>query len=163
MSEVPEYTIVPFEEFHTTLDYNFDEKRNDYFKNRAIKDSKGRNSRVHVAISRDAQLVGFFTLCMHKRYFVLNLRDGPATHPVALLGQLGVNEPFRGKGVGSDLVRKAINFVIEATNYVDCVGIILDTDDILKRDNFFKKLGFYQVDYIKKKNLYVMFYPIHNL
>lgn len=159
MKKLPELTIQPFEEFHTTLEYDFDEKRNDYFANRALKDQETDNSRVHVALTRDVQLAGFFTLSPYKKYFELHEKGKERTYYATLLGQLAVNKTFQGIGIGSYLVRKAIEFAMEAYLKVASVGLIAEADDPNLVDGFYGKLGFHLIDHDEKKKLWIMFYP----
>jgi len=158
MKELPEFTIQFFEEYHTTLDYDFDEERNYYFENRALKDSKTGNSRVRVAMTRDMQLVGFFTLSMKSKHFIY--KGEKKTWSLALLGQLAVNKPFRRLGIASYLVRKAIEISKEANEYyVACSGVVADVYGIGLVEGLYKKLGFEVVHHDEKKDLYWVFYP----
>jgi len=98
MNEI-ELTIEFFDEFHTNLEFDFDEDRNDYFISRALKDQTINNSRVYVAITRGGQLAGFFTLCMKSVH--CEIFEEKYSHPVTLLGQLAVNKTLQKKSSNS--------------------------------------------------------------
>ena len=158
MKEIPDITIQPFEEFHTTLEYDFDKKRNEYFEKKAIIDSKRDNTRVYVALTREVQLVGFFTLSMKSKYF--ELFETEQSWSATLLGQLGVNKPFQGRGIGSYLVSDAIRKVKKANEIVGCVGILVDVIGSNLVDRFYKKLGFVVIEHKEKVDRYILFYHI---
>ncbi len=108
----------------------------DYIRRYASQDVKRGVARVFVATpDNDPQhLAGFFTLSAGS----VNCDDLPDVLarrlprypvPVALLGRLAVDENSQGKGLGSILLADACRKVVQASQILAVVGIIVDAKD----------------------------------
>ncbi|MEO0414334.1 MAG: GNAT family N-acetyltransferase [Verrucomicrobiota bacterium] len=65
--------------------------------------------------------------------------------PVILLSRLAVDQSFRGKGLGPELVRDAFLRIIRISDEVGCRAVVVDAKDSGVAA-FYKKLGFLAFD-----------------
>jgi len=91
-------------------------------------------------------VAGFFTLSAGS----VNCADLPEAMarklprypvPVALLGRLAVDQTFQGKGLGSILLADACRKVVQASQVLAVVGVIVDEKDAAAV-SFYRHFGF---------------------
>ncbi|CAH1073311.1 GNAT family N-acetyltransferase [Candidatus Nitrotoga sp. 1052] len=143
------YCIRPLDAFINAADFQCgSEPLNDYIRRYASQDVRRNISRVFIATPENdpRQLSGFFTLSAGS----VSCSSLPASlarklpHypvPVALIGRLGVDKKFQGKGLGSILLADACQKVSQASTVLAVAGIIIDAkdDDAI---SFYKHFGF---------------------
>ena len=120
----------------------------EYIRRYASQDVRRGVARVFVATpEKDARrLAGFFTLSAGS----VNCADLPDALarklprypvPVALLGRLAVDKAFQGKGLGSILLADACRKVVQASQVLAVVGIVVDAKDEAAAA-FYRHFGF---------------------
>lgn len=143
------YCIRPLDAFINAADFQCgSEPLNDYIRRYASQDVRRNISRVFIATPENdpRQLSGFFTLSAGS----VSCSSLPASLarklprypvPVALIGRLGVDKKFQGKGLGSILLADACQKVSQASSVLAMAGIIIDAkdDDAI---SFYKHFGF---------------------
>lgn len=143
------YCIRPLDAFINAAEFQCgSEPLNDYIRRYASQDVRRNISRVFIATPENdpRQLSGFFTLSAGS----VSCSSLPASLarklprypvPVALIGRLGVDKKFQGKGLGSILLADACQKVSQASTVLAVAGIIIDAkdDDAI---SFYKHFGF---------------------
>ena len=143
------YCIRPLDAFINAAEFQCgSEPLNDYIRRYALQDVRRNISRVFIATPENdpRQLSGFFTLSAGS----VSCSSLPASLarklprypvPVALIGRLGVEKKFQGKGLGSILLADACQKVSQASTVLAMAGIIIDAkdDDAI---SFYKHFGF---------------------
>lgn len=143
------YCIRPLDAFINAADFQCgSEPLNDYIRRYASQDVRRNIARVFIATPENdpRQLSGFFTLSAGS----VSCSSLPASLarklprypvPVALIGRLGVDKKFQGKGLGSILLADACQKVSQASTILAMAGIIIDAkdDDAI---SFYKHFGF---------------------
>ncbi|RFC33925.1 MAG: Acetyltransferase (GNAT) family protein [Candidatus Nitrotoga sp. LAW] len=143
------YCIRPLDAFINAADFQCgSEPLNDYIRRYASQDVRRNIARVFIATPENdpRQLSGFFTLSAGS----VSCSSLPASLarklprypvPVALIGRLGVDKKFQGKGLGSILLADACQKVSQASTVLAVAGIIIDAkdDDAI---SFYKHFGF---------------------
>lgn len=143
------YCIRPLDAFINAADFQCgSELLNDYIRRYAPQDVRRNIARVFIATPENdpRQLSGFFTLSAGS----VSCSSLPASLarklprypvPVALIGRLGVDKKFQGKGLGSILLADACQKVSQASTVLAVAGIIIDAkdDDAI---SFYKHFGF---------------------
>lgn len=120
----------------------------DYIRRYASRDVRRGVARVFVATpdSDPQHLAGFFTLSAGS----VNCADLPVALarrlprypvPVALLGRLAVDGHFQGQGLGSILLADTCRKVVQASQTLAVVGIVVDAKDDAAVD-FYRHYGF---------------------
>ena len=120
----------------------------EYIRRYASQDVRRGVTRVFVATPDDdaRRLAGFFTLSAGS----VNCADLPDALarklprypvPVALLGRLAVDEAFQGKGLGPILLADACRKVVQASQVLAVVGIVVDAKDEAAAA-FYRHFGF---------------------
>lgn len=128
---------------HSALDFNCgDDEINSYFE-RSFEEVESKNSQVYV-LTTNSQIIGFFALSMASIRTDINGKN--LKHPVCLIGQLGINEPFQKKGYGSRLIELAIDRATKISEDIGCKGVIIETYKPELIENFFKKKKFEKID-----------------
>lgn len=87
------------------------------------------NHKIFVAINSDGKVIGTITLFIEQKFI----------HEGGIVGHIEdvvAHENFRGKGIGSALIQKAI----EVAKQAGCYKVILDCSE--KNIHFYEKLGF---------------------
>lgn len=144
------YCIRPLDAFINAADFQCgSEPLNDYIRRYASQDVRRNIARVFIATPENdpRQLSGFFTLSAGS----VSCSSLPASLarklprypvPVALIGRLGVDKKFQGKGLGSILLADACQKVSQASTVLAVAGIIIDAkdDDAI---SFYKHFGFF--------------------
>lgn len=143
------YCIRALDAFINAADFQCgSEPLNDYIRRYASQDVRRNIARVFIATPENdpRQLSGFFTLSAGS----VSCSSLPASlarklpHypvPVALIGRLGVDKKFQGKGLGSILLADTCQKVSQASTVLAMAGIIIDAknDDAI---SFYKHFGF---------------------
>lgn len=120
-----------------------------YLKTKASKDMRRKANAVFVLAPRESpkQIAGYFTLCAYAL--------APGTVPEAarkhiprypmvsatLLGRLAVSREFQGRGLGSNLLAKALKKAFTNAAQVGSSMVVVDAIDE-KAANFYKTHGF---------------------
>ena len=148
--------------YHSTLDFDCgDDEINSFFE-RSFEEVELKNSQVYVITGED-QIIGFYAISMSSIRAEIN--GITFRHPVSLIGQLGVNIPFQGKGYGSYILDIAIKKGKNISKEIGCKGLIIETykDDLV--DSLYKKKGFVLLDKMdmKGKGLkYILFFKFQS-
>jgi GNAT superfamily N-acetyltransferase len=64
------------------------------------------------------------------------------SYPAVLIGRLGVNQEFKGKGIGPELIDFIKAWFIDGENKTGCRFIVVDSYNELGPFNFYTKCGF---------------------
>ena len=92
-------------------------------------------------------VIGYFTLSTgsvsrHRIHVANRLgRRAPEPVPMVLLGRLGVDVRWRGRGFGKELVRQALSRALSSAQQIGCRGLFLHAIDDDARA-FYEHLGF---------------------
>ena len=117
-----------------------------FLKRTAKKQQADDHTRVQVAVSTDAVVVGYYALNAHQIELPETGRHG--ANPAAYLSMLGVSSTFQGQGVGQLLMADAFLRVLNAGHQIGLAALILDVihDDgeaaARRRQTFYHRLGF---------------------
>ena len=110
--------------------------------------SEGLSARTYVVCSRDPPncVVGYYAIstAMEQRVAMPNakLRRGmPVQVPLLLLARLAVDESYRGRGLGADLLIDALHRCLAAASIVGARGVIAHAIDE-EAANFYRRHGF---------------------
>jgi len=102
---------------------------NDWLKRRALANQRNSASRTYVIT--DAQKIVVAYYCLSSGALALNeapssvRRNMPDPVPVAILGRLGVDTAWKGKGLGGALLQDAVLRTIQAAEIIGIRGIIV--------------------------------------
>jgi len=144
--------------YHSTLDFDCgDDEINSFFE-RSFEEVSNKNSQVYVITKKD-RIIGFFSISMSS--IRAKIDESYLKHPVALIGQLGINKPYQRKGFGSFILDIAIEKAKKISGDIGCKGVILETYKFDLVNNFYKNKGFTLLDKknVKEKGIkYIMFY-----
>lgn len=96
--------------------------------------ARRRGTAVIYASYCEGVVAGFYTLSTHSvsradihgGWFV---RNAPESVPVVLLGMLGVDEHFKGQGLGASLLRDAIKNAMRVASLAGARALIVDPVD----------------------------------
>lgn len=102
-------------------------------KNRSAS-ARRRGSAVIYASYCDDAVAGFYTLCTHSvarenvdgGWFV---RNSPSQVPAVLLGMMGVDEKFKGLGLGASLLKDAIKNALKISALAGARALVVDPVD----------------------------------
>lgn len=113
---------------------------------------------VYVAMAGE-KVAGFYSLCTHSvsRDDVKGgwlRRNTPDAIPVILLGMLGVDESFKGQGLGWSLLGDAIERSLAVAAQIGAKALIVDPVDVSARA-FYEKYGFKSIPGLER-----MFIPL---
>lgn len=128
-----------------------------FLKRSARKQQANDHTRVQVAVSSDAAVVGYYAMNAHRldlpdasglpRRLVRNVPPHGAI-PAAYLSMLGVSKPAQGRGLGTFLMADAFQRVLNAAGQIGLAALILDVLDddgeaaSDRRQAFYSALGF---------------------
>jgi len=128
-----------------------------FLKRTAKKQQADDHTRVQVAVSTDAVVVGYYALNAHQIELpetldlpqrLLRNRPRHGAIPAAYLSMLGVSSTFQGQGVGQILMADAFLRVLNAGHQIGLAALILDVIDddgeaaARRRQAFYHRLGF---------------------
>lgn len=142
-----------FEKINTEFnfkDYKFDcgnEELNQFFYNNARKFIEEDYSQLYLSRNKEtSELLGFFTLsCTSIRSEekeLLSIEKLARYIPGILLGIFAVDKQYQEKGVGTDLLKKAVLLSINTSMTVGCRCLIVDSLISERLINFYQKIGF---------------------
>lgn len=108
--------------------------------------ARKRGSAVVYVSYCDGEAAGFYTLSSHSvaradvggGWFV---RNAPEQVPTVLLGMLGVDERFKGRGLGASLLRDAIQNVLKVSAIAGARALIVDPSSE-SAASFYGRFGF---------------------
>lgn len=113
----------------------------------AIKEQERRNAAIYVTCLLNTNIVaGFYTLSNGS--VARTTAPGPLSRnssnpiPVTLLGRLGVDKRYQGRGAGLDLLKSAVSQAIVAADTVASRALILTALDDSLVDYYKRKAGF---------------------
>jgi GNAT superfamily N-acetyltransferase len=146
MSEnLTEYKIEKLHYGHAVLEFDCgDEEINSYFYERSYEDVEANNSRVYV-FSTGEEIIGYYAISTKSVRFRTEGQQHELSYPVLLIGQLGVNLPFRGMGWGPLIMQNAYEKGIAIAEEVGCMGLIVETRNFELYEKFYEPLGFVQI------------------
>lgn len=119
-----------------------------YFREQAGQDARRRVASVYALCPRNSSAaVSFYTLANS----AIQLSDLPATRakklprypqvPATLLGRLGVDSRYRGRGLGEFLLFDALHRGLESSLVTASYALVVDAKDTAARD-FYLRYGF---------------------
>lgn len=107
--------------------------------------SEGRTARTYVVRDEDRRVAGYCCLSAgslsHAEAPGRLRRNAPDPIPVIVLGRLAVDERYQGHGVGSGLVRDAMERTVAAAGIIGVRGLLVNalSDEV---EGFYLELGF---------------------
>lgn len=107
------------------------------------------------------KIVGYFTVSMNaieldklgKDEKVKNTT--PKKYPAMLIGRMGVDKKYRGKGIGRDVCMFCRGLAIEIGERIACRYVVLQTTE--ERSKFYAKCGFIKSDGAAKNGIVWMY------
>ena len=93
--------------------------------------ARKRGSAVVYVVYHESDMAGFYTLSSHSvsRADVCGgwfARNAPAQVPAVLLGMMGVDERFKGRGLGASLLRDAIQNALKVAAIAGARALIVE-------------------------------------
>jgi len=136
-------------DFHFT-DYQFDcgiEELNHFYYDKASDFIREDYSQFYLSrIKETSEILGFFTLsCTSIRSEekeLVSVEKIARYIPGLLLGVFAVDKKYQEKGVGTDLMRKAIHLSLKTSTAIGCRCIIVDSRINERLIRFYQKIGF---------------------
>lgn len=98
-------------------------------------------------------VIGYYTLSMLSVKHEKDITFEKLTRnvPGALIGQLGINKLYEGKGWGRSLIKEIVIYIKALSERIGCRCIFVDSLTTLSTINFYFKMGFAFVDGLKGK------------
>jgi hypothetical protein len=101
---------------------------NYFLKNLALNNQERKLSRAYAFVLKDSlEIIAFFTLSASQ----LNTGDarifGMDKVPIVLLGRLGVDINYKGKNLGTAMIKIALEKSLEASKFIACRLLLLET------------------------------------
>lgn len=113
------------------------------------------------------KFVGFLTIAQHSIDMslleALQLGSLPRNIPCSRLIMLGVDQAYKGQGLGRQLMRQAFVATKAIAQVAGCYGMYLDADPNPRTLDFYEKLGFVFLDGNKSPADSPMFLPITSI
>ena len=115
-----------------------------WFQRSARQQDNAGGCAVHVCVTKDERVVGFFTLTsieIRGETVSKGASSGMASVPAILLGRLALDGDLRGQGIGALLMLEALYAACQSTKYVASRLIVLDAknDKLVER---YSELGY---------------------
>ena len=136
-------------ERHDLSGFDCNEQSINEYLQKAKKQANHKNAVVYVVCEADTEVVkGFYTLSngsvLRDEMPSKMARFSPTEIPVTVLGRIGVDTAFQGKGVGLDLLQDAIERALAASETVGSRAILIHalTQDLA--EYYMKYAGFVQ-------------------
>lgn len=129
------YDFVPLARSHRRADFDYGNQAvNDWLKTSAFQNQQKRLSTTKVLDNNAGRIAGFFTLATGQADFSelpaeLIAKLPRRALPIAVLAWLGVDVGFRGQGIGTLLVAKALADCHAAGRIFNFVAVVLDCID----------------------------------
>lgn len=119
---------------------------NEWLRRHARQSQNKHLSTTRALLDEDVRIAGFYSLS-YGQVHMDKLPDGVAKRlpnvmiPVVVLGWLGIDKRFRGKGLGDRLLAHALSQANKASAIIPFVGVVIDClDDGAKR--FYQRYDF---------------------
>lgn len=101
---------------------------------------------IYASMSADGRIAGFYTLSTHSiaRNDVSGgwlKRNAPGHIPVVLLGMLGVNEQYKGIGLGASLLKDAYENALKIADLAGARALVVDPSSE-SAEQFYEHFGF---------------------
>ena len=114
---------------------------------RAQKAQAAKDAVIYVACLKDTLIVkAFYTLSsgsvMRDQALRSMQRNSPGQHPVTILGRLGVDLDFQGRGIGESLLRDAIVRALSAAEIVASRALVIHALNPKLADFYVSSVGF---------------------
>jgi len=131
-------------------DYNFDcgvEELNHFFYENSRDFIKEDYSQLYLSrVKETSKIIGYFTLsCTSIRSDekkLVSIEKIARNIPGLLLGMFAVDIKFQEKGIGTDLIRKAVQISLKISMNVGCRCLIVDSKINERLIRFYQKIGF---------------------
>jgi len=136
-------------------DFNFkdsqfdcgNEELNQFFYDKAKEFIKEDYSQLYLSrIKETSEILGFFTLSCtsirSEKKELVSIEKIARYIPGLLLGMFAVDKQYQDKGVGTDLLKKAVLLSLNTSMSVGCRCLIVDSLISEKLINFYQKIGF---------------------
>lgn len=138
------------QDIRSELDFREDDNSDllgvhDFFHNKAITYHYNKISTVRT-VRTDGKIAAFFAVSMS----AINLHHlestekidqaTPLRYPAMLIGQLGVDKEFRGKGIGQQICNFCLGLAQEIGDRIACRYVILQTNS--DKTALYRKMGF---------------------
>jgi GNAT superfamily N-acetyltransferase len=139
--------------FHTGLiSKDFDcgiEEVNKFLQEKAYTQEKDRITKIY-AIQIESRVIAYSALFCSHYFLELPDQEYPFRVPGICIGQLGVDVQFRGKGLGTFLIKHAISIANKIHDFAACRIIYCEAfDDAI---DFYRKHGFHLVEQQVNRN-----------
>ena len=123
------------------------ESLNQYLKRFALTNTAAGTARTYVTTSsEESTVIGYYSLAagsIEKSAVPERVAKGVPNHPipVVLLARLAVDERFKGKGLGTALLRDALTRALAAADVVGVRAILVHAKDV-EAERFYSQFGF---------------------
>lgn len=126
----------------------------DWLRERALNNMRSRASRTYVLCPQNSQtVIGYYALCMgqilNKETTASMRRNMPEQIPAVLLARLGVDQEWQGQGLGSALLKDAVNRTQQAAKDIACRLMIVHALTV-EAESFYQRYGFVRLPAIDK-------------
>jgi hypothetical protein len=150
---------IKFGEFDNTTDFEEftcgTDEIDDFLKKKAKINSEFKFSKIYTFTTlEENKVIAYFTLSASQ----LNIGDarifGKNNLPATLLGQLGVDNSYKGRNLGKIMIRLALEKAYQASKIVASRLLLIETPSI-NREYYLNKInvGFELLKFDKKRNL----------
>jgi len=121
---------------------------NDWLQKKAIKAQKiGGSARTYVVCNKDGRVAGYCALATGS----INREDAPGKVrknmpnpiPVIVIGRLAVDQSYKGQGIGSGLLKDALQRIVGAAEEIGIRAVLVHALDE-EAHAFYVKHGFYE-------------------
>jgi GNAT superfamily N-acetyltransferase len=134
----PKHELEAFNSGEATLD--------DWLRERALSNIKARASRTYVLCPKDSQtVIGYYALCMgqisNKETTAAMRRNMPEKIPAVILARLAVDQQWQGQGLGTALLKDAVNRTQQVAKEIACRLMIVHALSI-EAETFYQRYGF---------------------
>ncbi|HUY01541.1 MAG TPA: hypothetical protein VMV49_18400 [Candidatus Deferrimicrobium sp.] len=154
---------IKFREFDDTLNFEGfacgNDEIDDFLKNKARINDKTKFSKIYTFTSiEDDKIIAYFTLSVSQ----INIGDarifGKNNVLAILLGQLGVDNKYKGRNLGKKMIGLAVEKAYQASKIVANRLLLVETP-IVNREYYLHKInmGFELIKYDKKRNLNILY------
>jgi GNAT superfamily N-acetyltransferase len=119
---------------------------NRYLQKHAFQAQQGEGARTYVTFDMTGKIAGYFTLAygsVEHEKAPERVTKGLARHPipVMLLARLAVDQQFKGRGLGKELLRDALLRTLNAAEIAGLRAVVVDAKDDLAK-TFYQRHGF---------------------
>lgn len=110
-------------------------KIDNFLKESALLDNDALLSKTYVVTNKDNEdVIAFCTLMLHslkngeKEFIIDKEKYSERRVPALLIGQLGVDEEYKGKKIGTSLIKEVISDALKMQDYIHFPVIIVDAN-----------------------------------